>query len=361
MHFSRARLFPFLLVFGGCVSTLQPVPQTWMSVPRAARIGSVALDDQGKVTTGPERPRRTSIGSIRIADEFTGPKIANGATMLTEPFKAIDSFDLSQSRGEVVFSAKRTDQFDIGLVNVAGSPIVWVPADPADEVRVQWAPKGSKISYVIRAPGGDVVRTLHVPTAFQYSVDFPNATIHDLAWSPNADRYAIVYSTPLASDQVEVLPYSGEHRTIAIPAAEELDVELERLAPGVMLLRPDDLRYDERLPLVVWRADDLTWSDERAALIEQARVALVIATRDFDWNVVSAIPWIDTTRTFFVGQRAESGEGSLSIVGDAGVPAGRYRRGDGVVAVAPAVVQSFAAGFIADQLKRNPPANGSSR
>lgn len=362
MHFQPARLFPFLLLFSGCVSTSGIVPQAWLSVPQAPRIGSLSLADDGTVTTSAAaQPAPTAIGTIRIADPYTGPKLANGEQILTETFRAIDSFDVSESRGEVVFSAKKTDNFDIGLVAVDGSPIVWVPADPADEVQVQWAPKGSKISYVIRAPGGDVVRTLHVPTSFQFGVDFPNATIHALAWSPDANRYAVAYSTPLASDQVEVLPYSGEQRRIAVPAAVTLEVELERLAPGVILLRPRDLRYDERLPLVVWRADDFRWSDARAALIRQARVALVIATRDFDWELVRR-PWIDAERAFVVGSAAPGGgESVVSIVPDEAVPDGRYRRSGNVVAVAPAVVQSFAPGFIADQLKRNPPANGSSR
>jgi hypothetical protein len=52
---------------------------------------------------------------------------------------------------------------------------------------------------------------------------------------------------------------------------------------------------------------------------------------------------------------------AVVITGDASLPAGRYRRQGAVVAVPPAVVQSFASRFIPDQLKRTSTPNGSSQ
>src|SRR5690349_2078030 len=183
------------LALGGCIpgSALEPqaIPEAWMSVPAAPRIGSLALADDGTVATTimPGAPRlvdgavHAENGAIKLGDKT-----------LADNLGVIDSLDLSEVRSEVAFSAKAKDDFDIGLVATAGGEISWMPRDPADEVNVQWAPRGHKISYVIRASGGDVVRTLHIPTAYQFAVPFPNATINALAWEPKAERYAVSYS-----------------------------------------------------------------------------------------------------------------------------------------------------------------------
>lgn len=342
---ARWLVFPFLLALTACVSTLKTIPNAWLSVPASQ----------------PGQQRRTADGPIRIADAFTGPKLANGDKVLTEPFAAIDSFDYSESRGEVAFSARRNGGFDIGLVSSEGSPISWIPADPADEVAVQWAPRGNKISYVLRLPGGDVIRTLHVPTAASLAVPFDGAAVHGVTWDDAAERFSVSYSTLDASPRVEVMKYSGAERKVVEPPAVTLDVELETVAPGAVLLRPRDLKYDEKLPLVLWSATDLSWSDARAALLKNARVAVVVVTRepgDALSRAVKNIPWVDSGRVFAVGTCVE---GALCITTDPSLPPGRYRRGGRTVAVAPAVVQSFAAGFIADELKRTGPTNGSSR
>jgi hypothetical protein len=378
MVVKRVLVFPFLVAFTACVSTRTQVPETWLSVPQAPRMRSLTLDAAGKVAHTPEKPpRRTQDGPIRIADQFTGPKLANGEKILTEPFAAIDSFDYSESRGEVAFSARRGTGFDVGLVSSDGSPISWLPPDPSDELAVQWAPRGNKVSYVLRLGAGDVVRTLHVPTAVSMAVTFDGGAVHALAWDPAAERFAVSYSTPDASDRVEVMKYSGAERKVVVPPAERLNVELEPFG-GALLLRPRDLRYDEKLPLVVWSADDLSWSDARAALLRNARVAVVVATRapgEELWRAVEATPWLDAKRLCLVGsfwsagshparRRAESpslqGE-PIVITTDPALPPNLYHRSGRTVTVAPAVVQSFAAGFIADQLKRTSPTNGSSR
>lgn len=352
MRFKTLFLLPLLM---SCASASQPIPEAWLSVPQAPRIRSLTLASDGKVTyPAVLAPRREA---IRAIDNM----LVHGEKVLTERFAAIDSFDLSEERGEIVFSAKRDRAFDVGLVSSDGSAVNWVPADPADEVGVQWAPRGNKISFVIRASGGDVVRTVHVPTAAALSVPFPLATIHAVAWEPAAERYAVAYSTPDASDRVEVLKYDGEERRMAVPPAVTLDVETEPFAGG-LLLRPRDIRYDEKLPLVVW-VGDTRWNDARAELMRNARVA-VLVTKTGD--VTELAPWMDGERVFVVSPhpgplRTSRGEGTVVIAGDESIPTGRYRLDGNLVRVGPAVIQSFAAGFIAEKLKRTTPTNGSSR
>lgn len=339
----------------GCAST-QPVPAAWQSIPAAAPIRNVQLDGEGKVTTAmvPLRP-----ASIRI----DGNRIVRGDTPLTPAFAAIDSFDVSESRGEVAFSAKRTNDFDIGLVSTDGSPISWVPNDPADEVKVQWAPRGNKISYVVRSKSGDLIRTVHIPTAAQLVVDFGAAKIETLGWDPKGERFAVVYSTPDASDRIEVLKYGGEDRKLVAPPAVRLDAEVSTFGPNAISLRPRDVAYNEKLPLVVWLDDEpFAWSDARAALLRGARVACIVtrALDDAVWKSVESA-WIDRGRTFVVARRPVAVTGATLIVADAALAPGRYRRAGTTVAVSPDVVQSFASHFIAEELKRTGPPNGSSR
>ncbi|PYQ27653.1 MAG: hypothetical protein DMF56_18760 [Acidobacteria bacterium] len=309
------------------------------------------LDADDKVTTALQ-PLRTS--DVRVDNN----RIVRGDHELTPAFKAIDSFDVSESRGEVAFSAKKDNGFDIGLVSTDGSPISWVPADPADEVAVQWAPRGNKISYVVHSKGGDFVRTVHIPTSAQVMADFSGARVEALGWDPKGEKFAVVYSTPDASDRIEVMKYDGGDRKLATQPAVTLDVEVESIAPEAIVLRPRDMQYNEKLPLVVWLDDEpYAWNDARAELVRTARVAIVIARRLTGQvrDAAKATPWIDASRAFVVGANAPN---ATSIVGDASVQAGNIRREGATVAVAPELVQSFAAHFIADQVKRT---NGSSR
>ena len=353
---------PFLLVLTGC-STLQSVPETWLTTPAAARIRTISLDERGQVTQAllPLRPEPVSVEQNRIVRD---------GKRLTEQFTAIESFDYEETWDEVIFSARRDGGFDIGLAAGDGSKTNWAPADPADEVQVQWAPRGYKASYIVRGPHGDVVRTLHIPTSLQHAVDFGPATIHDVAWDPAGEKYAVAFSTLDASDRVEVLRYDGTGRRVAIPAAQKLAADVISFAPGAYALRPFDLRYGETLPVVVWLAERFEWSDARAALLREARAAVIVA-RSFDdalWKTIGETPWMDPHRAWVVLNvgRASARPGRAEahptfITPDAAIPPGRYRQTSNVIAVAPAAIQSFAAGFIADQLKRNRHTNGSSR
>jgi hypothetical protein len=361
MSASPLRLLPLLALVAACATTTTPIPDAWMSVPEAARVAGFALSDDGKIT--PAAPPKSQ-GPIRVH----GGRLMNGEKELTEAFPAIDSFDYSEARGEVVFSARRTDNFDVGLVSSDGSPIVWIPsADPSDEIAVQWAPRGNKVSYIVRAKGGDVVRTVHIPTSANVVTDFPGATIRVLVWEPQAERFAVAYSTPDASESVEIVKYDGSARKMATPPATTLDVDVQPFAKDAILLRPREVRYDEKVPLVLWVASDFAWSDARAALMKNARVAVVITKRAPDdelWKAAAETPWVDGERVFVVNpqqQPVTRNPKPITIVSDATLPPNHYRRSGAVVSVPPTVIQSFSAGFIADHLKRTAPANGRSR
>jgi len=338
----------------------------WLNTPAVARIRAIALDERGNVTQA----------LLPLAAEpvtVEGNRLVRDGKPLTEAFAAIESFDYEDTWDEVIFSAKRDAGFDIGLAAGDGSKTNWAPADPADEVQVQWAPRGYKASYIVRATHGDVVRTLHIPTSLQHAIDFGQATIYDVAWEPGGDQYAVAFSTLDASDRVEVLRFDGTGRRVAVPPAQKLAADVVSFAPGAYALRPFDLRYGEKLPVVVWVADRFEWSDARAALLREARAAVIVA-RNLDevlWKTMSETAWLDVTRTWVV---LNVGRASARLPGvgraearptfiapDASIPLGRYRQLDRVIAVPPAAIQSFAAGFIADQLKRTSHPNGSSR
>ncbi|HEX6097225.1 MAG TPA: hypothetical protein VF432_12930 [Thermoanaerobaculia bacterium] len=297
-------------------------------------------------------------GPIRLLNH----RLWRGDKPVTEAFAAIDSFDYLESRDEVVFSAKKESSFDIGLAAGDGSKTNWLPADAADELAVQWAPRGNKVSYIVRAKLGDVVRTLHIPTSFQYVVDFGNtATIRSLTWDAAAERFTVAYSTLDASERTESIHYNGSARRTESGPQTKIAADLVPFGSEAFALRPRDVRYDEKLPAVVWVSDRFTWSDARAALMRDARVASIVVTRAPDaefWKKVRETAWLDASKLYVVNGSAPD---ALSFVADGSVPAGRYRRAGNVVAAAPAAIQSVAAGFIADQWKRTSPANGSSR
>jgi hypothetical protein len=361
MKISRLWPAPFLVALAGCVSTTRTIPRDWLSVPRTAVIRSVILSGEG-VASPSSQPATLTLPrqGIHILDGGSGRRIANGDKPLTEEFAAIDSFDVSESRGEVVFSAKRTGGFDIGLVAVEGSDISWVPADPADELAVQWAPRGNKISYVIRSKYGDIVRTLHIPTSASFAVDYSFARVNAIGWDPQAERYAVAYSSPVSSAAVDALKYSGAQRTNAVPPAVKLDRDIQPFAGDAILIQPLDIRYNERLPVVIWQTTDpLSWNDARGELMKTARVALVVTGKAPDEVLLARIkgsPVCDPMHLYAVNA---SVEGATSITVDSSLPAGRFQENGNVVRVPPADIESFAARFIAHHLERNSPPHGS--
>jgi hypothetical protein len=371
MRYVPGFLLPSLLLLGGCSTaggnaSDPSIPDGWDRVPQARVVRSVRLDAGGVVGVSAEpAPSRLKDGTFHVVTDASGSRIANGLKLITENLTAVDSLDVSEEREEVAFSALRDGDYDIGLAATDGSATRWMPDDPADEVAVQWAPKGGKISYVIRAPGGDVVRTLHIPTAFQYAIPFENATVHALTWDAEGASYAVAYSTPVSSDRVEVLGYDGTPRTEVLAPASKLDVILEPFGVSGFAMRPADLTYNEKLPVVVWVDAAKGWNDARAALQRAARVAVVMTTREPTaelWTAIESTLWMDPARVYVIGGSGGGRSAVTSIVGDAAVPEGEMRTtsaGEGsVVSVAPAVVQSFAAHFIPSDLNRTTAPNG---
>jgi hypothetical protein len=310
VRFRAGLLFPLLVA----CATSKPVDTS----PHAAKIANLCT----RVTCA-----QRYLSRVRIVDR----KLVNEGKELTPQFTAIQSFDASAERGEIVFSAKRKDNFDIGLVAIEGSEIHWVPEDPADETDPVWAPRGNKVSFIVHTRAGDIVRTVHIPTAVQLSVPFAYATVRALAWEPAAERYFVVVNSPDASERIESVKYNGEAPRMEVPPEVRLDVALGPIGGGV-LLRPATMRYGEKIPLVVWITDRPNqWNDARGVLMHKARVACAIMPSGPDdafWAGVDATPWIDGKRVYVVG--------------------GHSARG---IPVPHADVESLAASWIAQQLK----------
>jgi hypothetical protein len=365
----RACLIFLTLLATSCVSSTvsqpQAIPAGWLEITPARSLGQVGFAEDGKILTGlPARSRHVE-GEFHVADG----RIMRGSKELTPGFTAVDSLDVSEERGEVAFSVKRESSFDIGLVSTDGSPISWIPSDPADELDVQWAPRGNKISFIVRTPAADFVRTLHVPTAFQFSVDVPFGRVSSLAWEKPAELYAIVVDSVEASQRVEVMKYDGTLRRVAIEPEKRLPVSVEPLAGGIAL-RPDPLKYGERVPLVIWLSDGdpNRWDDARGALMTRARAGSLILRSLPDaaaLEQIRATSWIDSARMFVVDSRESAAgdaiPGAITIRANAAVAPGTWQRHAATVETPPGVVKSFAAGFIADQLKGTSSPNASNR
>ena len=207
----------------------------------------------------------------------------------------------------------------------------------------------------MRNRGGDLIRTVHIPTAFQLVVDFPFGVVRDFVWDEAGDRLAVAWETPDASPRIEVLRYGGEERKIAVAPKVTLGVSVTPFAGGLML-RPDSAVYNERLPLVIWRTNGSLneWSEARAELMRSGRLAILILDRNVDDAVLEAIAstgWIDGERLFVVDPSGESLiSGATSVRGDPSVPRGFYRSLSNGIAVPPGGVESAAVGFLRDQV-----------
>jgi hypothetical protein len=338
-----------VLFLTGCVSTPMWVPSKWESVPQAAVVGDYCAHVGCAA--------KTNLANMRVSEN----RLFNGSKPLTPTFTAIDSYDVSLERKEIVFSAKRTSSFDVGLVSIDGSDIHWIPEDPADEVNAQWAPRGNKVSYILQTATGSVVRTVHIPTGTPLSVDLQRTQVDALAWDPQAERFALAIESPDVSQHLVSMTYAGEQRQELVAASDSLSVSLEPIG-GVLVMRPNEMRYNEKLPLVIWvDPKPFAWSDARAALMRSSRVAIAIAP-SVDDNFTAAIrnvPWIDSNRTYIVNAANRQPDDAATIITtDPRLPLHHYTRHGNTIRVPPAVVQSFAAAYIADDLKGTPPPNG---
>src|SRR5436305_12183802 len=93
-----------LLLTAACASSLSPIPQAWRDVPAAPRITDLCAH-----VTCADKPKAPDV-------HIAAGRLYNGEKGLTPQFPAIQSFDVSLDRREIVFSAMRADNYDVGLV-----------------------------------------------------------------------------------------------------------------------------------------------------------------------------------------------------------------------------------------------------
>lgn len=241
--------------------------------------------------------------------------------ILPSALPAIDSFDISPSGTEIVVSARR-QSFDVGIVSSDGGEPRWIGTDPSDETTVTWAPRGNKVSWVIHTFGGDVFRTVHIPTAFSLLADSEGGSVREVAWEPEAERFVYVSSSPSASDEIVEMRYGGEERTVLVPAKTTLaDFSLEgwpEAGPTSLLAPPLNARYGHVYPLVIWAGTALrAWSDARAAVRSLGGIGIAF-TSEVDkqlFDAVAQLPWVDQNSVTIV---------SFAPVDLSAVPAGSH-------------------------------------
>src|SRR2546423_3665132 len=96
----RFRALLTLFLTTACATSLRPVPESWRTLPEPARIGDLC----GRVTCAEK-----AISDVRLLDG----KLVAGDKALTPAFAAIQSFDVSLERRDVVLAAQRADNFDV--------------------------------------------------------------------------------------------------------------------------------------------------------------------------------------------------------------------------------------------------------
>jgi hypothetical protein len=338
----------------GCASATLPIPPSWTVHPSSSVDPAVVCESIHCRVLDP--------ADVRIVTTDAGSKLVRGGKDLTPTFLAIDSYDVSAERKEVVFSAKRKDNFDVGLVSVDGSDIHWIFEDPVDETLAQWAPRGNKISYLMHNPAGDMVRTVHIPTAATLTVPLPWSRVRGLAWEPKGERFSLTLSSVTSSERVDSLRFGGEGGRTDVAPSAHLDLVPEPFVGGV-LLRPPVMHYGDRFPLVVWIGDPNAWNDARGTLLSRGGIAGAVVKKAPDaafWTSVAEVKFIDPARIWVVGVAGDR-QGVTYVALATDLPHGRYRLQGRVLYASAADIQSVAAGFIADHLKGIDSRNGSHR
>jgi hypothetical protein len=262
----------------------------------------------------PDGSHAVAIGSGLEGERLVLVDSAGEVVTLAGPFSAIDSFDLSPDGEEAVFSARREAGFDVALVATAGSEVNWVGPDQLDETMVSWAPRGSKITYRIDAPMGSVLRSVHVPTGFQKSFSWPGVAVRSLSWQPAAEEFVVLAESPSLPPHARIADYAGEGWSALFAGqGSQIDGEpqISALLPRSWSWAPRDLRYGERVPLLVWvKGGDLWgWHGPRAELQQNLRIGTAVLARGTDqpgWlaTLLSELGWADPARVFVVAEES---------------------------------------------------------
>lgn len=260
----------------------------------------------------PARLLRTGDGVIAAVRNEGGEQLVRfdttgRETVLTaERLRRIESFDLSPDEKEIVFAADRIGNLDVGLVSSEGSEIRWVGPDPANERSVSWAPRGNKVTYVVETATGSLLRTVHVPTAYQVAIDLPFATARSISWEPKAERFAFVRDSLRDGSAIEIARYAGEERRTLTASRGGFGGEPDVLVgAGVraIVFGPTRLQYGEKRPAVVWVGTDASARD--AARYEYPGEIAHAVVIDGEpgaafWDALLTLPWIDPARLFVV-------------------------------------------------------------
>jgi hypothetical protein len=226
-------------------------------------------------------------------------------TQLTPDFSAIDSFDLAPSEKEIVISADAGKGLNVGLLSIDGGEIRWIFPDSLPERVVSWAPRGSKISYVVEALGGSIIRTVHIPTSYQLSIDFPLSHITSIAWEPSAEKFAVSLSSADRAPRVDLMRYGGEDRETIFGGTAVSQNIVDRVGEAVVVM-PRVTRYGQRQPLVVWvaRESPFAWNDARSRVSRDSDAGIAIvppsAVSASLWPELLSLPWVDKDRVFIV-------------------------------------------------------------
>lgn len=281
---------------------------------RGVRIDGAVVELEGQVLSARWVPSSAvAVAHVRGggADRLIRVAAGESPALLAGPFERIDSYDLDPHGNELVFSALREGSFDVALAPAAPGEPNWIPADRLDERRVSWAPRGNKVTYAIEGGGGTVLRTVHIPTGFQLGISLPWSRVDALAWDPAAERFVVSLQSPDRDLRLEVMRYGGEERRVLVGPEGELGSRAEALAgvEGGVLVPPATVRYNEKVPVVVW-ADPrpLAWNADRARLHQNRSVTTVVVPEgSAGWaEAVRALPWVDPARMFVVVERPGS-------------------------------------------------------
>lgn len=252
---------------------------------------------------------------VRVDDKGTVTRL------IPEGLDRIDSYDVSPDQKEFVLSARRSASFDVALGSTASPSIRWVATDPLDEVMVSWAPRGSKVTFLVRGRDGSLLQSLHVPTGYSLTVDLPQTEVSALAWEPRAERFAIAASTPASSSHIQILAYGGEGRRVLLEPERQGQDELEPLlwtGGSAWMSRPSKISYGASYPIVIWTGvnSPFEWSDLRAWSRTRSENLSVLVSGGMEvltpqfWDALAANSWADLSRVTVVDP-SPSGQATL--------------------------------------------------
>jgi hypothetical protein len=237
----------------------------------------------------------------------------DGGEVLLGNFEDTPAFDLDRDEEELAISVRREGSRSIAIANARKERMNWVPADPGDEVMPRWAPRGYKVSYVIRHASGDLLRTVHVPTSAMTLVDFPHASVRALDWFHDGDRLVVSVSSILESDHLLEVHYEQGVRRELFEPEYRFERELDRISgtpPGTMMVLPRRVAYDGRHPLVIWTrpgsSSGMPFDSVLVPLLQRDDLALLLANggggeldRSF-WDELARTEWIDPSMVWLV-------------------------------------------------------------